>query len=77
MLTERDIRDILCSVLKSEDARGWATDFDFREDALDSLDVVTFGLKLEEAAGIKVTDQELSEMTTIGKVVAFLRAKGA
>lgn len=76
MLSENDIRKMLCGVLKSDDALSWPADFSFREDALDSLDLVTFALSIEEATGLKITDQELGEMTSIANVMEYLAARG-
>jgi acyl carrier protein len=66
---------MLCGVLKGDDALSWPADFNFREDALDSLDLVTLALLIEEATGLKIADQELGEMTSIAKVMAYLKAR--
>jgi len=76
VLSENDIRKMLCGVLKSDDALSWPADFNFREDALDSLDLVTFALSIEEATSLKITDQELGEMTSIAKVMDYMATPG-
>lgn len=68
MIDTNQMRRILCSVLKSEEPMGWAEDFDLRNGAVDSLDMVSFALKLEEASGIHVPDSDFERMRTFKDV---------
>jgi acyl carrier protein len=49
----------------------------FDELDLDSLDLVEFALAAEEDLGVRITDDEAEELTTLGDAVALLERKGA
>ncbi len=42
----------------------------------DSLDLVELIMEMEENFGVRIADQELQKIRTIGDVIAFLRNKG-
>lgn len=79
MISDQEIRKLLASVLKGDEPLEWATDYDFRKSAVDSLDMVNFTLKLEEATGLHVPDGEFEAMRTIDgvqQVLARLQSQG-
>ncbi len=44
---------------------------------LDSLDLVEFSMAAEDELGVKISDEEAAELTTLADAVALLEAKGA
>lgn len=44
---------------------------------LDSLDLVEFSMAAEDELGVKISDEEAAELTTLAEAVALLEAKGA
>jgi acyl carrier protein len=78
MLTEAQVRKVLKDTMKSDQANAWQVDFDFRkEGALDSLDHVTFVLRLTEDYGLTVPDKDIDRLTSIRAVLDYAAAKGA
>ena len=72
MLTEADVRKALRETIRSDKVDAWDKDFDFRKGgALDSLDHVTFILRLSENHGIAVRDEEIDKLTSIRAVLDF------
>ncbi len=69
-INEADVRAALFQITRSQAVNGWALDFDFLSGALDSLDHATLALALEEKHGLKISDDDLPKLRTIG---AFLR----
>jgi acyl carrier protein len=49
----------------------------FDELDLDSLDLVEFAMTAEEELGVRITDDEAAELSTLGETVALLESKGA
>jgi acyl carrier protein len=49
----------------------------FEELDLDSLDLVEFAMAVEDDLGVKITDDEAAELTSVGDAVALLESKGA
>ena len=49
----------------------------FEELDLDSLDLVEFALAVEDELGVRITDDEAADLTTLGDAVDLLQAKGA
>ena len=43
----------------------------------DSLDVVELIMDIEDAMGIKVDDEDATEMSTVGDIVKYIEAKQA
>lgn len=43
----------------------------------DSLDLVELHMALEEAVGIKIPDEKLAELHTVGEVLSYLESAGA
>ncbi len=41
----------------------------------DSLDTVEFVMKLEEEFGIEIPDEDAEKLTTVGKVIDYLKEK--
>lgn len=52
-------------------------DTTFEELDLDSLDLVEFSTAAEEELGVRVTDEEAAELSTIGDAARLLESKGA
>ncbi len=52
-----------------------ATDATFEELGLDSLDVVELTLVLEEETGVKLEDEELEDVRTVGDAIAKVEAR--
>ena len=76
MLTEVDVRNALKETTKSDKPDSWAVDFDFRKGgALDSLDHVTFILRLTENHGLQVPDQDIDKLTSIKAVLDYAAAR--
>ncbi len=76
MLTETDIRDALKETIKSDKPDAWSAEFDFRkEGALDSLDHVTFLLRLAERHGLEVPDRDVDQLTSIKAVLDYAAAR--
>lgn len=77
MLTEADVRKALRETIKSDKASAWSADFDFRKGgALDSLDHVTFVLRLIENHGLQVPDEDIDKLTSIQSVLVYAAAQG-
>jgi acyl carrier protein len=49
----------------------------FEDLDLDSLDLVEFALAAEEEMGVRITDEEAEELTTLDDTVKLLESKGA
>ena len=78
MIDDHEIRKLMCSVLKGDEPQAWADDFDFRASAVDSLDMVNFTLKLEEATDLRIPDSEFDGMRSfagVKQVLARLEAE--
>ncbi|MFP5309907.1 MAG: acyl carrier protein [Actinomycetes bacterium] len=52
-----------------------APDATFEELGLDSLDVVELTLVLEEETGVKLEDEELEDVRTVGDAIAKVEAR--
>ena len=75
MITEEDVRDILREVVKTKAIDLWNHDYNFMDDALDSLDQATLALLIEERYGCNISDEELSNINSISSVVDHVNAK--
>ncbi|HEY7675247.1 MAG TPA: phosphopantetheine-binding protein [Burkholderiales bacterium] len=77
MLTEADVRKALKETIKSDKVESWSVDYNFRKaGALDSLDHVTFLLRLNENHGMQVPDHDVDKLTSIQAVLAYAAARG-
>jgi len=47
----------------------------FRENEVDSLDVLSIFLAVEEQLGVKFTDEEASEINSVARMVEIINAK--
>lgn len=70
-MTEQDVRGALCKVLNSQKPKGWAADYRFLGDSVDSLDHAAFVLALQEDHGVTFSDDVLDELDTIAHVLAY------
>lgn len=76
MLTETDVRNALKETIKSNKVDSWSMDFDFlKGGTLDSLDHVTFILRLIEEHGLAVRDEEIPQLVSIRAVLDFAAQK--
>lgn len=73
MISEGDVRAALRQVLKTEAVERWPVDFDFQDGAMDSLDLATFALLLDERHGVHIPDERLPELRTIRAVLEIAR----
>ena len=72
MLSEQQIRTALKDTVNSDKVDSWPLDYDFRKGGdLDSLDHVTFILRLAEEHGVKVPDRDIEKLTTIDAVLRY------
>jgi acyl carrier protein len=71
-INEKQVRDIIRQITRSDSVYNWPADFNFREREIDSLDHATLGLALEEKCNLKIKDDELDELTSISTIIAFL-----
>lgn len=71
MISEADVRKALQKVVPSAPVADWAVDFEFTEGALDSLDVATLALHLDEEHGLKIPDSDLPALTSIRAIVDY------
>ncbi|MEU2718583.1 acyl carrier protein [Streptomyces sp. NPDC007205] len=67
--------DQLATTFKVDQAM--APDQSFKELGLDSLTIAEVGAALQEALGVEVAEEELTETTKLGALAALLEAKGA
>ncbi|MDR4945295.1 acyl carrier protein [Neobacillus cucumis] len=75
MSIEKNVIDYLKETFRLEQVN---LDMNFRDDlGFDSLDLVELVAYLEDVLHHHVTDEELSQLTTVRDVVHFLQAKGA
>jgi acyl carrier protein len=75
MITEADVRKALQKVVPAAPVSAWAVDFRFMDGALDSLDLATLALHLDEQHGLKIPDSDLPALTSIRAVVEYASRK--
>jgi acyl carrier protein len=73
---EDEIRELLVTKFEVEEA-DVAFDASLDDVGLDSLAQVEFGDLLGEKYAVKITDDEMMTLLTLGEVIETLRAKGA
>lgn len=66
------IKEGLASKLKGKELR---IDSTFKELGLDSLDLVDLVFQFEEELGVEFEDEELTNLKTVGDVVALIESK--
>ena len=70
------VRDIIVDTI-SCDADEVTLEANLQDDlGVDSLDVVELNMAFEDAFDIKIEDEELANLKTIGDIVACVEAKG-
>jgi acyl carrier protein len=73
---ENEVRELLVTKFEVEEA-DVAFDASLDDVGLDSLAQVEFGDLLGEKYDVKITDDEMMSLLTLGEVIETLRAKGA
>jgi acyl carrier protein len=71
MISEADVRKALQKVVPAAPVATWSVDYRFTEGALDSLDVATLALHLDEQHGVKIPDGDLPALTSIRAIVEY------
>lgn len=70
------MQDIIAEQLNCDAAEITAAT-DLKEDlGADSLDLFELVMALEEEYGVEIPTEELTELTTVGKVMDYLKEKG-
>ena len=54
------------------DETKFAADTSFKKEALDSMDIASFMLELEESYGIKIPNADISKLDSIDHVITYL-----
>lgn len=72
MIEEEKLRALFCEVLGHDAPMTWDTGFDFRESEVDSLDMATFALRIQEATGRRISDADLPQLRTLNALQQFL-----
>lgn len=73
-ITPDQIRALLQETAPATQWANIATDSSLDDAGLDSLDKVTFIMKVEEATGLSIPDDSYDEMDTIDSVIAYVAA---
>lgn len=66
---ENQIREVLKKITRNHHPDKWEKNYRFYPGEIDSLDMVTFALHVEETFDIKISDDMLSDMYSIENVV--------
>lgn len=67
------LRPLLTDDEGDEDAEPPALDSRLGEDlGLDSLTIVEFFVRLEESSGVRIADEDIAELTTLGDAVEYI-----
>jgi len=78
-MTGINLRDSLIEYLIEAspmfEAEGLKNSDDLYDAGLDSLDMVNFLLSIEENLGIKISDDELQDLKTLGDFLVFLESQ--
>ena len=70
------IQEIICEQL-SVDESEVSLEASFKDDlGADSLDLFELVMALEEEYGIEIPTDDLSQITTVGEVIEYLKAQG-
>jgi acyl carrier protein len=69
------LRDVLVDKLKVDGAKVQMQASLYDELGLDSIDLMTAVMAMEERFGIEISDNELEQVTTVGDAVALLNQK--
>lgn len=70
------VREIIAEQLNVE-AEGITEATSFKEDlGADSLDLFEIVMAFEDAYGVEIPSEELENLTTVGKVMDYLKEKG-
>lgn len=74
MAVSDDIRTIIASVIEGFDAASLGMNSPFTEAGLDSLDLATVLLEVQEKFGVEVPSDEEDQYDTLAKLTAFVEA---
>lgn len=70
---ENKLRDILKKITKDENPDKWDRGYIFYPGEIDSLDMATFALSVEEVFDVKVSDEVLANMYSIENVLKGIK----
>jgi acyl carrier protein len=70
-----EIKDLIVSTLPNADASKLDWDTSLRDFGLDSLDLASVFLAIEEKYGIKVPDQDFNALDDIKGIVTYLESR--
>lgn len=76
MNTQQQLRDILSSITKNSTPQEWPADYVFAPGDLDSLDIATLALNIEETLSVTVDDEDLPELNSIDSILRLLEKSG-
>ncbi len=71
MLREGDVRNTIAEAVPAVNATKIDVDTEFRELGIDSLDFSAILLALQEQYGLVVPDEDLEQVNSIGKILAY------
>jgi len=74
MSTQDQIRTIIGEVIEGFDAAGLGVDAPFLEAGLDSLDLASVLLEVQEQFGVEVPEGQEDDFDTLAKLAAFVDA---
>lgn len=73
MIDATDVRNALKKILRNEEPLSWSEDFNFRLEKVDSLDHLSLAMLLEETYNVKIANEDLPKLKTIGDVIQHVR----
>jgi acyl carrier protein len=76
-MTFDKVKEIIVDTLGADEADVTAEAAIIDDLGADSLDVVELNMALEDAYDIKIADEEIAEMKTVGDIVAYIDEKVA
>lgn len=72
-LAETDVRRALAETAGAELARSIGAEETFDQAGLDSLDQAQLHMRLEEAHGVRIADEDFEACNSIAAIVAYVR----
>jgi acyl carrier protein len=75
MINEQSIKELITGTVKGSDISMLASGDDFTEAGLDSLDVATILMAVDEKFGINIPDQDIEQCASIKGIVDYCQLK--